>query len=80
MALMEKKNLIKQSVEEKYNIFDFKKRRERLRGPKRKGFRYEMKEFYSPDIFSETWNKFKSVFGHMKKVPDPEDPLSKFLL
>lgn len=77
MALKkEKDNLIKQT-EEKYSIFDPKKRRDRLHRPKSKSNRTNVFNNFPPEIFTDCWNKFKSVFGHLRRDLDPEDPISR---
>jgi len=34
-------------------------------------------ENFPSELFTEYFGKLKTIFGHMKRDPDPEDPLSK---
>jgi hypothetical protein len=72
----EKDRIIKQTTE-KYNILDHKKRRERLHRPKLRSNRTNVFNNFPPEIFTDSWNKFKSVFGHLRRDIDPDDPISK---
>jgi len=68
-----------QEIQKKFNIFDYKSRREflRKRSKNKRGSRSTSE--YPVEIFTHYWNKFKSMFGHAKKEQDPDDPISKII-
>jgi hypothetical protein len=76
-SIKSQKDKIVKDVQEKYNIFDHKQRRKRLRDPKYRGTRNDPAYNFPVEIFTENWNKFKSLFGHLKRDLDPDDPISK---
>jgi len=69
-----------QGIQKRFNILDFKRRREFLerRLKNKRGSRLTTE--YPPEIFTHYWNRFKSMFGHAKKDQDPDDPISKILI
>jgi len=71
------KKAIDESVKKKYDIFDRETRRKRLKKTNftRRGY-IPLRGFPS-EIFTHNWNKFKSIFGHSRRDPDPDDPISK---
>lgn len=68
---------IEESVPKKYDIFDRKARRELLKRTNigRRG--HIIPKSFPSEIFTSYWNKLKSIFGHMRKDPEPDDPISK---
>lgn len=75
--LKQEKDILVEKIREKYDLFDLKKRRSALtRRPSLRSLRPSFENFPS-EIFTEYWGKLKTIFGHMKRDPDPEDPLSK---
>jgi hypothetical protein len=77
LTLKSEKDQIIGRSQQKYDVFNLKKRRERTMRPKFKGFRYDSVENFPPELFAENWNRFKSMFGHLRRDLDPEDPISK---
>lgn len=80
LELTQEKDMITEKVRKEHDIFDFKKRRDILsRRSALKGVKKLRETYgnYPSEIFTENWGKFKTIFGHMKREPDPEDPLSE---
>ena len=74
------KQYVEEYAQKKYDIFDRRKRRDRLKRINfgRKGH-IPPRDFPS-EIFTQYWNKLKSIFGHMRKELDPDDPISKLII
>lgn len=77
--LEKQKQYIEESTQKKYDIFDRRKRRDRLKRTNfgRKG--HIVPRDFPSEIFTHYWNKLKSIFGHMRKEQDPEDPISNLI-
>jgi len=64
-------------VQKKYSVIDYKGRRKQLKRRSNSKRGYVPRTDYPAEIFTNYWNKYKSMFGHAKKDQDPDDPISK---
>ncbi len=72
-------NQIIETIQNEFQLFDSKKRRDRIQNRALNSRGNRESADYPTEIFTHHWKKFKSVFGHAKKEQDPEDPISIFL-
>jgi len=80
LEIKQKRDTIIENIRQKHEIFDIKKRRSALiRRPSLRNLRPSF-EVFPTEIFTEYWGKLKTIYGHMKRIPDPEDPLSTMML
>ena len=76
MASKQETDHLINKIQKKYNIFDFKERRNRIKRKSKSRKGYITSKEYSPEIFTQYWNKFKSMFGHVKRELDNDDLIS----
>jgi len=69
-------NTLIAEVQQKFNVIDYKSRRKQLKRRRNSKRGYVPRMDYPVEIFTNYWNKYKSMFGHARKEQDPDDPIN----